>query len=31
MDTSLIRMLCAGLALVFGAVIFLRRRGHKAE
>jgi hypothetical protein len=29
MDTT--RLICAGLAVIFGAVLFLRRRSQKAE
>jgi len=31
MDSTTIRLVCAALAVVFGAVLFLRRRGQKAE
>lgn len=31
MDSSVIRIICAVAALLFGAVIVLRRRGHKAD
>jgi hypothetical protein len=31
MDPTVIRIICAALVVVFGAVIFMRRRGHKAE
>jgi hypothetical protein len=31
MDSSVIRIVCAALVVLFGAVIVLRRKGHKAE
>ena len=31
MDSSTLRLVCAVLAILFGVVIFMRRRGHKAE
>ena len=31
MDTSTVRLICAALVVVFGVVIFLRRRGAKTE
>jgi hypothetical protein len=31
MDSSAIRIVCAALVVLFGAVIVLRRRSHKAE
>jgi hypothetical protein len=31
MDTSTVRLICAALVVVFGVLIFLRRRGTKAE
>jgi hypothetical protein len=31
MDSGMLRIVCAVLAVVFGAVMFLRRRGEKAE
>jgi hypothetical protein len=31
MDTSMLRLICAGLVAVFGVLIFLRRRGTKTE
>ena len=31
MDNSMIRMICAGLAVGFGALLFLRRRRRSAE
>ena len=31
MDPMTIRIVCGGLVLVFGALIFLRRRGQKTE
>ena len=31
MDTGVIRIVCAAIAVLFGAVIVLRRRQHKAE
>jgi hypothetical protein len=31
MDSGVIRLVCAGLAVLFGAVLFLRRRSHKEE
>lgn len=31
MDSSAIRIVCAVLVVLFGAVIVLRRRSHKAE
>ncbi len=31
MDTSTIRLICVALVVVFGVVIFMRRRGEKAE
>ena len=31
MDTGLIRIICAALAVLFGAVLFLRRRNHKVD
>jgi hypothetical protein len=31
MDTSTIRLICAALVVVFGVLIFMRRRGEKAE
>jgi hypothetical protein len=31
MDGTTLRIVCAALVVVFGALIFLRRRGSKAE
>jgi len=31
MDSSTLRIVCATLALLFGAVLFFRRRGEKPE
>jgi hypothetical protein len=31
MDPATLRIICAALALGFGIVLVLRRRGHKAE
>ncbi len=31
MDAATLRLICAILAVVFGVVIFMRRRSHKAE
>jgi len=31
MDTSILRLICAGLVVVLGVLIFFRRRGSKAE
>lgn len=31
MDSTAIRIICTVLVVLFGAVIVLRRRGHKAE
>lgn len=31
MDSSTLRLICAALAVVFGALIFFRRRGAKTE
>jgi hypothetical protein len=31
MDSTTLRLICAVLAVVFGVVIFLRRRSSKAE
>jgi len=31
MDASLIRVICAALAVVFGIVLFLRRRSRSTE
>ena len=31
MSTGVIRIVCAALAVLFGVVIVLRRRSHKAE
>jgi hypothetical protein len=31
MDATMLRLLCGALALLFGAVILMRRRSHKAE
>ncbi len=31
MDSSVIRIVCAVLVVLFGAVIVFRRKGHKAE
>ncbi len=31
MDQTIVRLLCAGVAVVFGAMIFMRRRNRKAE
>jgi len=31
MDSNTFRLVCGLLAVVFGAVIFMRRRGRKAE
>jgi hypothetical protein len=31
MDGTTVRLVCAALVVVFGALIFLRRRGSKAE
>jgi len=31
MDSTMIRLVCAALAVVFGAVLFLRRKGKQTE
>jgi hypothetical protein len=31
MDPTAMRLICAGLAVVFGVVLFMRRRSTKAE
>ena len=31
MDSTVVRIVCASLVVAFGALIFLRRRGHNAE
>jgi hypothetical protein len=31
MDSTTVRLLCAVLAVAFGAVIVMRRKSHKAE
>jgi hypothetical protein len=31
MDSGTLRLVCAALALLFGAVLFLRRKSRKAE
>jgi len=31
MDSTTLRLVCALLAVLFGAVIFMRRRGRKAD
>jgi hypothetical protein len=31
MDSTTVRLICVALAVVFGVMIFLRRRGSKAE
>jgi hypothetical protein len=31
MENTIVRVICAALAVVFGALIFLRRRGQKTE
>jgi hypothetical protein len=31
MDTSTLRLICAALVVVFGVLIFFRRRGSKTE
>jgi hypothetical protein len=31
MDSSTLRLICAALAVVFGVLIFFRRRGVKSE
>jgi uncharacterized membrane protein len=31
MDSNTLRLICAIVAVLFGVVIFMRRRGHKAE
>jgi hypothetical protein len=31
MDSTTVRLVCALLAVVFGAVIVMRRKSHKAE
>ena len=31
MDSTIVRLLCAGLAVLFGVVIVMRRKSHKEE
>jgi hypothetical protein len=31
MDTNTVRLICGALAVIFGVMIFMRRRGSKAE
>jgi len=31
MDSTTVRLICAVVAVLFGAVIVMRRKGHKAE
>jgi|NGEPerStandDraft_6_1074524.scaffolds.fasta_scaffold34180_3 hypothetical protein len=31
MDTTTLRLICGALAVLFGVVMFLRRRGRKAD
>jgi hypothetical protein len=31
MDSSVVRIICAGLVVAFGVLIFMRRRGRSSE